>query len=265
MKETSTPNYERWKRSRELALERGKFVVSLIEREIKCKELTILDMGSGQGGTANILSEKNNVFSLDIDLERLNSQKDIDHELFRINGNALQVPLKNNSFDLIILQDVIEHLPDPEKIISVLHGLLKTNGALYLSTPNKHSIFNFLADPHWGLPLVSILKKETIRKLFLKNFRKTEFNRKDIAQLLALNDLQKLFVNKFIFHLNTLYSTKELFNGNKGIVWSNFHINILSFLKTVKLNKPIIKISNDKPGIINKFITPTFYFLLKKL
>ncbi|HKI79927.1 MAG TPA: class I SAM-dependent methyltransferase [Ignavibacteriaceae bacterium] len=261
----SHPNYERWKRARSISKERGKFVVSIIEKKIKCSGLTVLDLGSGQGGTATVLSENNNLFSLDIDKTRLNFQKDFDQYIFRINGDALNVPLKDDSFDLIILQDVIEHLQNPELIISVLYNLLKKDGILYLSTPNKYSIFNFFTDPHWGLPFVSILRRKTIKEMFLKSYRKSEYKRRDIAQLVSLKELQKLFDDKFEYKLHTKYSVNELFNGNKGIVWSDFHLKILKLLKALKLDGIVRGISNDKQGFINKFINPTFYFTLKKL
>ena len=53
------PNYERWKNSRKLAEERGDFVKSVIQRYINCEGLRILDLGSGEGGTAAILSKNN--------------------------------------------------------------------------------------------------------------------------------------------------------------------------------------------------------------
>ena len=55
------PNYERWKRAREISEERGKFVESVLSKVITLTGLHILDLGSGEGGTSKILSEKNEV------------------------------------------------------------------------------------------------------------------------------------------------------------------------------------------------------------
>lgn len=258
------PNYLRWKRAREISTERGKFVVSIIERQKKCEELTILDLGSGQGGTANVLSEKNLVISLDLSITRILNQNEFGNKIFRVNGDALKVPLRNNSFDMVILQDVIEHVANPVKIIEEVHSLLKADGIIYLSTPNKFSFFNIITDPHWGLPFVSLLKRDSIRKYFLKYFRRTEFDRDDIAQLLSLSQLKKIFDNKFEIKLNTKFSVDQLLNGNRGIVWSDFHLGILDSLKTFRLNKLVKFFANDSAGFINNFFNPTFYFLLKK-
>ena len=255
------PNYERWKRAKELSEERGKFVESVLSKEITLTGLRILDLGSGEGGTTKILSEKNKVISFDINIERLHRQgKD---KFQKVCGDSEQLPFSPASFDVIIMQDVIEHLQSERKIIYSLHSLLKKNGIIYLSTPNKLSIFNIIADPHWGVPFISLLKRESIRKYFLGIFRKSETARKDIAELSSLKNLLSLFEDKFEVKLFTSHSVRELFNGNKGIVWSNFHLKLIEGSNKLKIGRLISLMSNDKPGLINKFFTPTFYIILR--
>ena len=93
-----------------------------------------------------------------------------------VNGSALKLPFSNHSFDLIIIQDVIEHIESTSDFYSEIKRVLKSNGAIYLSTPNKYSIFNLFSDPHFGLPLVSTLKRDSIKKYFLKYFRKDDYD-----------------------------------------------------------------------------------------
>jgi 2-polyprenyl-3-methyl-5-hydroxy-6-metoxy-1,4-benzoquinol methylase len=260
----SHPNFLRWEKSRKLALERGEFVKSIIEKHINCSELQILDLGSGEGGTSAILSRNNSVVSFDLSLIRLKRQKGKTN-FPKINGDALNIPFKSNKFDLIILQDVIEHVSNVNLFVKNLKDILKTNGTIYLSTPNKFSLFNLIADPHWGLPIASVLKRDKIRKYFLKRFRGNEIDRKDIAQLLSLKDLKKYFSPEFEITLKTKYSVQKLFEGNKGIVWSDFHLFLIRAAKSLYLDKMILKIANDTGGFINKFLTPTFYLILKRI
>lgn len=286
----SHPNFNRWKRAREVSVERGKFVSSIINQQLDTKDLSVLDLGSGEGGTSKVFSENNFIVSFDLSLIRLQRQISsvISKEGFYpteksstnnktrflssfemtkpelVNGSALQLPFSNHSFDLIIIQDVIEHLTNTATFYSEVKRILKTNGYIYLSTPNKLSIFNILNDPHFGLPVLSLLKRESIKKYFLKQFRKDDYNRTDIAQLLSLNGLINLFKNDFEIKLYTKFSVRELFNGNKGIVWSDFHLKLIAFCKLIKLDWLLIKLANDKIGLINKYFTPTFYFVFKK-
>lgn len=290
----SHPNFLRWKRARELSIHRGKFVRSVINQEIKAINLNVLDLGSGEGGTSKVISENNFVVSLDLNLIRLQRQR-IDvissessnekslpnnrngflsefipifsgfemTEQKLVNASALQLPFTNQSFDLIIIQDVIEHLTSVKDFYSEVKRVLRNDGKIYLSTPNKYSLFNFFSDPHFGLPVLSLLKRESIKKYFLKYFRKDDYNRKDIAQLISLDELLNLFKKDYEISLYTKFSVQELFNGNKGIVWSGFHLKLIAFCKLIKLDRLLFKVANDSFGNINKYFTPTFYFMLK--
>ena len=287
----SHPNFNRWKRAREVSIERGKFVSSIINQQLDTKDLSVLDLGSGEGGTSKVFSENNFIVSFDLSLIRLQRQISsvISKEGFYpteksstnnktrflssfemtkpelVNGSALQLPFSNHSFDLIIIQDVIEHLTDMNGFYSQVIRVLKNEGTIYLSTPNKLSVFNFITDPHFGLPFISILNRQSIKKYFLKYFRKDDYSRTDIAQLFSLNELINLFKNDFEIKLYTNFSVQELFNGNKGIVWSDFHLKLIALCKFIKFDWVIKIIANNKIGIINKYFTPTFYLILKRL
>ncbi len=258
------PNYERWKRAREISIERGKFVLSIISKVREFKNLKILDIGSGEGGTSKVLSKDNILISFDMNKIRLRRQQNSFSNFNLLCGSSSSLPFKNNSLDLIILQDTLEHLDNREKLINNIYNLLNDDGMIYLSTPNKFALINIIADPHWGVPIVSILKRESIRKYFLNYFRKSEMNRKDIAELLSLKNIYEMFGDKFELQLFTIHSVNELFKGNKGIVWSDFHLKLLHTLKKVKLDKAITKLANNRMGFINRFFTPTFYMMIKK-
>ena len=246
-----------------LPIQKGLFVKEVVAQEIETKELLILDLGSGEGGTAAVLSKENEVISFDIKLNRLIKQVK-NSEIKKVNGNAITLPFKNDLFDLIILQDVIEHVMEIEKLLAEVLRVLKKGGHIYLSTPNRYSIINILSDPHWGKPFISLLNREQIRKFFLRNFRKNELNRKDIAQLFSLNRINLIFDGQFEKKLNTDFAVDWLIKGNEGIIWSEFHKKLLQFTKFVMADRLLMKAANRKYGFVNKYFTPTFYFLLKK-
>lgn len=258
----SHPNYERWNRSRLLADERGRFVRSLISQKKDCRKLSVLDLGSGEGGTSRILSSDNFVVSLDFSFDKLKRQKSLCSEYSVINASALDLPFLPGSFDVIILQDVIEHIEgDLSSLPGELIKLLKPGGVIYLSTPNKLSVLNLVADPHWGLPFVSVMNRKTIRKFVLPALRKQDIGRTGIAQLLSLEDIKRLFDRSCTLELNTLFAVTKLFEGSRAIVWSSFHLSLIRIIKQLKLDHLILKLSNNSEGIINKYFTPTFYFL----
>lgn len=257
------PNYNRWQKARDLSEHRAEFVKTILSKEIVVEGLKILDIGAGEGSTSKLLSQKNYVVSLEPKAERIKKIQSSD-SLFPIIGDSRNFPLRNSKFDLIILQDVIEHFDFSRTIVDSLKDLLNEQGLIYLSTPNKFSILNIISDPHWGMPLLCLFNREQIKKFFLKYFRKSDYNRDDIAQLLSLKDLNEFFSNHFLIKICTKTSVEYLFNGGKGIVWSNFHLFLIRLINMFGFSSIIKRVSNDHKGFINKFLTPTFFLLLKK-
>ena len=257
------PNYERWQKARDLSDERAKFVENVLSTELVTKGLKILDIGAGEGSTSKILSKNNFVFSLEPKSERIKKIEKI-NSLQPVIADSLKLPFQSSSFDLIILQDVIEHLNINKEFADDLKYLLNENGIIYLSTPNRLSIINIISDPHWGMPFLSLFNRSQIKKYFLKHFRKSDYNRNDIAELLSLKDLFDLLSKNFTIKICTKFSVDYLLNGGKGLVWSKFHLRLVKAVTSLGSKKVLIRIANNKPGLLNKFFTPTFYIILKK-
>lgn len=59
------------------------------------------------------------------------TEPDIAHDL-----NISPYPLEDASFDHVLMQDVIEHVRDPIRIIEKLHRVLRPDGRLQLRTPH---------------------------------------------------------------------------------------------------------------------------------
>jgi 2-polyprenyl-3-methyl-5-hydroxy-6-metoxy-1,4-benzoquinol methylase len=59
----------------------------------------------------------------------------------------LKIPL--NSFDLIIAQEVIEHIKKPYDFLSKIWKLLNTDGKLFLTTPNLNGITAVIKREKW--------------------------------------------------------------------------------------------------------------------
>lgn len=51
----------------------------------------------------------------------------------------------DEQWDVIIMGDVLEHVSDPSRALSKAEGLLKDNGALWISTPSFESAFTLVA------------------------------------------------------------------------------------------------------------------------
>ena len=147
-------------------MQRAAYWDSVIEkRHLKLLEpyldnAILLDNGCGTG---NFLKMAEPFISLGVGIDasipslRMAIKKNQDIQKFRFfYGNVLKMPFKDNSFEIIISSEVIEHVSDPADYAKELFRVLKPGGFLTLSTPSvhihsllfPHNIFMLLTTPH---------------------------------------------------------------------------------------------------------------------
>jgi SAM-dependent methyltransferase len=88
------------------------------------------------------------VVGVDISPQALVLNKGIDEGIL---GDIQNCELPQESFDLIVCHDVLEHLSDPIAAVNNLLGALKTGGDLQIGIPNLATPKGLLAKftPHW--------------------------------------------------------------------------------------------------------------------
>lgn len=100
----------------------------------------ILDIASGEGYGSNLLSENAKfVFGVDIDEEAVNfaNRKYKKDNLNYKVGSASEIPLDDNSVDLIISFETIEHHTKHKEMMLEFKRVLKSDGLIILSSPEK--------------------------------------------------------------------------------------------------------------------------------
>jgi len=119
-------------------LEKSKHGMLQIIANYKKNKETFLEIGLGTGELFELLSNKFHFVSgMDISegmVRRTNSKKIKKKDLFV--GDGCNLPLQSNLFDFIICQDVLEHVPNQEKLILGICQVLKPNGIAIITTPN---------------------------------------------------------------------------------------------------------------------------------
>lgn len=87
-------------------------------------------------------------------------------------GNALNLPVEDNCADIIILFDLIEHVPKgtEQSVLEEVGRVLKNGGLLFLSTPNSN-IFSNIFDIAWYFGHRHYTKKSILKLLKPRGFR----------------------------------------------------------------------------------------------
>lgn len=135
----------------------------------------VLDIGCGSGDFSIELARAGaSVIALDISRDRIEAvkKKALEKGLtldLRI-GDAEKTTFPDETFDLILCRSVIEHVRNPEQLIKEMSRILKLNGAIQLTAPNRDSISQILRDEHYRLPLVAILPRKLAAFIVCKVF-----------------------------------------------------------------------------------------------
>ena len=98
----------------------------------------VLDVACGNGYGTAVLAHAGATPALgaDIALEALADAEDGGQTML-INASVLSLPFEKETFDLIVSLETIEHVRDDQAYVAELRRVLRSDGALICSTPNR--------------------------------------------------------------------------------------------------------------------------------
>ncbi len=183
----------------------------------------VLDAASGSGYGSEILSEKaGKVFGLEINPHSLSFARS--HYL-RSNIEFIQqdlngkFPFQNEYFDAIVSFETIEHVQNQNSLISEFNRVLKKNGVLVISSPDREVITD---------------KAKTVNK-----FHIAELSKKEFIELLSR-----------YFLIEKIYGQVKF----TPLVWWKKVIKILAKLDILKVKRLITKTFRLQRFVHNSFL-----------
>lgn len=172
-----------------------------------------LDLGCGTGIFTCLLAQFNdNVTGIDGSYEmiKIAQSKNIENTQFICKKIEELSFLDNESFDLIISSSVFEYLDDIETALQLVSRLLRPEGLLMLSFPNKKSVFRimerlsyfFMRRPAYLKHVKNILTPEVLTKKLNKNKLKIinciYYANKNFLAYKAPSKFESYFNNMFV-------------------------------------------------------------------
>ena len=105
---------------------------------VRGKRVLDIACGEGYGSAALGRSGAKSVIGVDISEKACLYAKE-KYGIETYVGNACQIPLKDNSVDIVISFETIEHIENPLQFIAECFRVLTNNGQILISTPNKET------------------------------------------------------------------------------------------------------------------------------
>ena len=156
-------------------------------------EIKVLDYGAGFG-TSLLVAKRFNYDTYSYEPFEIRNT-------FLFNNGIKSISKgSKEQFDFIIIDQVIEHTSEPDKILNELYSMLKNEGIIYLAVPNcsftKKMIYK-LKNCNNFLEFTKLFRKLSIGPYSHINF----FNNSSLNYLIKNNNFKKIFPFKKLFIL----------------------------------------------------------------
>ncbi len=189
-------------------------------------ETHILEIGSGAAGIITFLPGKYR-FAID-PLESVYSSIDKfvsarDSSVVYKEAMAENLPFDNNLFDLIIIDNVLDHCEDPQKVLAEMNRVLKVNGKIYFRQNTYHA---------WGK-----LVRKIIELFKIDRGHPHTFSKADLQKLFNANNFNVLLFKSGGYYKTWIKEIKSprLYDKIKGIIFATRDKTLYILNKTKNL------------------------------
>jgi ubiquinone/menaquinone biosynthesis C-methylase UbiE len=163
----SSQNFDTWKNLYVSEYTRGFYVLSVLAKyasDFRVEGAKVLDIGCGDAGVLIALAE-NGACASGIEV----SERSLYRARVRAEEHAVDIalgaavaealPYADASHDLILLDNVLEHVQDQERTLAEIRRVLRPGGLLYMVTPKPFALYSLWNDPHYDLAGLVLLPR----------------------------------------------------------------------------------------------------------
>ena len=198
-------------------------------------EKVVLDIACGEGYGSHFISEfAKTVIGMDVSQEAVEhaKRKYVKENLKFEVGECQSIPLEDNSVDVVVSFETIEHHDKHVEMISEIKRVLCSNGILIISSPNK--------------------LEYTDKRNYQNEFHVKELYREEFLSLLSSS-----FKNTQVFGQRIVFSSVVASESNR-FQTSFSNINAVNVAPSAKLENPMyfiaISSNEDIPNIENSLL-----------
>lgn len=183
----------------------------------------------------------NTVLGFDIDIHALTSANKTDksENLVYVAADSMNMPLMDNSVDLVICNHVYEHVPDAEELFSEIFRVLRKDGLCYFGAVSRLSVI----EPHYFLPFLSWFPKK-LSHLYMRLAKKgdyyyekprTYWGLKKLINNFQVDDYTlEIVANPDKYHARDLFPEKGVLSKIPMFVWKIFYYFLPGYIFILK-------------------------------
>ena len=122
---------------------------AMLARRYGKRGARLLEIGSGMGHLVGQLEDTFETYGMDLNHWAVKQSKAVIEKTNLQTASAQELPFTNNSFNVVIIKHIVEHLPDPQKAIQEIGRVTESGGILILATPNLDSLLKPWKGDKW--------------------------------------------------------------------------------------------------------------------
>jgi len=156
----------------------------------------------------------NGIFKSEITLLNLKAEKITSDKFISIAGNGTKLEFKDNEFDIVFSNSVIEHVGDFENQLKMANEVKRVGKKIFIQTPNKY----FPIEPHFLTPFIQLMPLHVsafLLRHFHLGYHKEDMTKERSLQiiknvrLISFSEIKKMFPNYNIYKEKMFGLTKS--------------------------------------------------------
>jgi len=161
-------------------IERAKWIMDVLLRlrkKMGSTDTRLLDLGCGDGRLVPLWQSISGAetHGLELSPQAVQTAQQMFPYIKYKQGDGISTGYDDSYFDIVVCQEVLEHIEEQNRLVSECSRIMKTGGYLVLTTPNKYYFDRRKGGNYSQQPIENIIDRKELLKLLSPHFEIQSF------------------------------------------------------------------------------------------